>query len=223
MGDSPSARLREFRAHLGLDQKELAARLGVSQGVLGFAERGERKPSKALIANLFEKYRVNQTWLMHGEGEMFLPQVSARPIADAPEDPDYVRVARYRVSVAAGNGAVNYDEAPDGYIAFPRAWMTGIGVIGTDCGLVEVTGDSMGYTIRAGSLALVDFSVRQFVPSKIFVFRQGDEVRVKRVLPGIGGVALISDNPQYDDEVVVGDEAAQISVIGQVRAVISKV
>lgn len=223
MGDSPGARLREFRDKLGLDQKELAAQLGVSAGVIGFAERGDRKPSKGLIEKLFRKYRVNQTWLMHGEGEMLLPQGRAEGLDDPLDDPAYIRVARYRVSASAGNGAVNYDEAQDGYIAFPRTFMTEVGVTGTDCGLVEVTGDSMGYTIRPGSLALVDFSVRHFVDRKIFVLRQGNDIRVKRVWPGKGGITLMSDNPMYEDEVLTGAEADELVAIGQVRAVISKV
>lgn len=226
MGEDPKARLIEFREKIGLDQKGLASAIGVSAPTISRAETGERGVSKKLAHKLAERFSLNPIWLEHGQGEMFLARGEAQPLPEPSadlEDARYVRVARYQVSVSAGNGAVNYDEAPDGYIAFPRSFLSEVGVTGTDCGLVEVTGDSMGYTIRPGALALVDFSVRQFVPSKVFVFRQGDDVRVKRVLPGIGGIALISDNPLYEDEVIADAEAAQLAVIGQVRAVITKV
>lgn len=226
MADSANARLRAARLELGLDQKGLAKMLGVSASTISVVETGKVAVSKKLAQKLQENFQVNTIWLEHGQGEMFLSRGKALPAAPAPEPFDqaeYVRVARYDVSVAAANGAVNYDEAPDSYVTFPKSWLASIGIKGTDCGLLEVTGDSMGNTIRAGSLILVDFSVRIFEPNKIFVIRHGDAVRLKRVLPSIGGVILMGDNPNTEDEIYSGDDANEIAPIGQVRAAIARI
>lgn len=69
---SPSERLLAFRGSLGLQQQDLAQRIGVSVGTLGFAERGDRSPSKALMHALFDHYGLSANWLLFGAGEPFV-------------------------------------------------------------------------------------------------------------------------------------------------------
>ena len=75
-------RLRAIRKKFGLTQKELAARLGVSEMTVFFWEKNKRIPSpkQALIC---ETLGINLDWLKTGSGEM-LP---TKPGGEKPESP----------------------------------------------------------------------------------------------------------------------------------------
>lgn len=65
-------RLREVRAHFGIDDREVfAGRLGVSKAALAYYERGERTPDASVLAAYRQVLGVNISWLVSGAGEMF--------------------------------------------------------------------------------------------------------------------------------------------------------
>lgn len=64
-------RLKELRKALGLKQREVAERLGVSVGQIGIWESGKATLPRARIYQLCKEYNVRREWLEHGEGEMF--------------------------------------------------------------------------------------------------------------------------------------------------------
>lgn len=65
-------RLKTIRQVLGLTQTEFGAQIGSTQNAITGYETGRRAPSKAAINNICKTFRVNETWLRTGEGEMFL-------------------------------------------------------------------------------------------------------------------------------------------------------
>ena len=67
-------RLQKIRKHLGLLQKEFAEKLEISTSSISDIEAGNIKPRFELIYNLTKKFNVNIYYLLHGKGEMFMPE-----------------------------------------------------------------------------------------------------------------------------------------------------
>ena len=67
-------RIRELRkTTLKMTQKEFSAKLGLSENFIWQIEKGEREPSDRTISDICREFRVNETWLRTGEGEMLQP------------------------------------------------------------------------------------------------------------------------------------------------------
>ncbi|UCH92927.1 MAG: helix-turn-helix transcriptional regulator [Candidatus Aminicenantes bacterium] len=68
------SRLKAVRVHLNLKQRKFAEILNTSVVNLSEIERGRKKPGVELLIYLSRQYRVNLTYLLHGEGDMFRPE-----------------------------------------------------------------------------------------------------------------------------------------------------
>lgn len=66
-------RLRELRKTLNLNQTEFGNRIGVKQSTITGYETGKRIPLDSVIFSICREFNVNEDWLRHGKGEMFLP------------------------------------------------------------------------------------------------------------------------------------------------------
>lgn len=66
-------RLRLLRKTLKLTQEEFASRIGIKRNSYANYEIGRNKPIDAVIFSICREYRVSETWLRTGEGEMFVP------------------------------------------------------------------------------------------------------------------------------------------------------
>ncbi|MCI8517149.1 MAG: helix-turn-helix transcriptional regulator [Hungatella sp.] len=65
-------RIKKIRRELELTQQEFAERLGTARNNIAGYETGNRNPSDAVISLICTKFKVNETWLREGTGEMFL-------------------------------------------------------------------------------------------------------------------------------------------------------
>ena len=65
-------RIKKLRTALDLTQAEFASRIGTTQNSLAGYETGRRNPSSSVVNNICKEFRVNETWLRTGSGEMFL-------------------------------------------------------------------------------------------------------------------------------------------------------
>lgn|GEM_PF-2930363 len=86
-----SSRLRIIRKALNKTQKEFAEALDTVQGVISDIENGRKQLSRALITSIVEKFNIDATWLITGEGEMFrekAPPIEEDDDDDFPEDPE---------------------------------------------------------------------------------------------------------------------------------------
>ena len=68
-------RIKQLRKHLGLNQTEFGARIGVKQTTIAGYERGASTPLDAVVSAICREFNVNENWLRTGEGQMFI-QVS---------------------------------------------------------------------------------------------------------------------------------------------------
>lgn len=67
-----SDRIRAVREALLLSQRDFGEKLGVSRDVISNLEYGRVKPKELLLRHICRLYKVNESWLQTGEGEMFL-------------------------------------------------------------------------------------------------------------------------------------------------------
>ena len=65
-------RMKAVRKALNFSTKELAELFGMSQGNLSKIERGEQRVSVEILAHLHKQWNIDLTWLISGEGEMFI-------------------------------------------------------------------------------------------------------------------------------------------------------
>ena len=64
-------RIKALRKCEGLNQTEFGERLGVATSTISGYENGTREVSDAMILSICREFRVNETWLRTGEGEMY--------------------------------------------------------------------------------------------------------------------------------------------------------
>lgn len=75
-------RIKIIRKHHGLTQAAFGECIKVKANTVTNYETGLRTPSDAVINSICREFRVNETWLRTGEGEMFLTQSRDEAIAE---------------------------------------------------------------------------------------------------------------------------------------------
>ena len=68
-----NTRLHHLRKTLKLSQEDFGKRLGVTGASICRLEKGERNITEQMILSICREFNVNEKWLRHNEGEMFLP------------------------------------------------------------------------------------------------------------------------------------------------------
>ncbi|MDW0617334.1 helix-turn-helix transcriptional regulator [Mannheimia haemolytica] len=141
-----------------------------------------------------------------------------RTLVAAQTADDMERVPFYDVKASAGLGAFNSEVyAPNDYIGLSKRWLDVRGFYLNYLVFITASGDSMYPTISDGDMLLVNRAATQPKDGKIYVFRQGEQLWVKRVQGIMGGIRLISDNKElYSPIDVIFDETLDFEVIGQV-------
>lgn len=67
-------RIRKLRLALGLNQQEFGARIGIKVSAVSYLESGKSRLTESNLILICEKFHVNRSWLLDGEGDMFLPE-----------------------------------------------------------------------------------------------------------------------------------------------------
>lgn len=75
-------RLKQLRKALGLKQRQLAERLGVTIGLVGNWEAGSQPISKPRIYQICKEFGVRREWLEDGKGEWLEPPSDARKLEE---------------------------------------------------------------------------------------------------------------------------------------------
>lgn len=74
-------RIQMVRKTLNLLQKDFARSLDISNASLSEMEAGNAKPRFELLYNITKRYNINLNYLLHGEGEIFMPNEISRQSA----------------------------------------------------------------------------------------------------------------------------------------------
>ena len=63
--------IKELRSHVGLNQTDFGARIGVRQSTIAGWETGQRIPPDSAIVSICREFHVDEHWLRTGDGKMF--------------------------------------------------------------------------------------------------------------------------------------------------------
>ena len=69
---STGERLKAIRKVLNLNQTDFGARINLSQTTIGQYEKETRPITERVISQLVAEYNINEEYLRHGTGEMFV-------------------------------------------------------------------------------------------------------------------------------------------------------
>jgi transcriptional regulator with XRE-family HTH domain len=78
-------RFKKLRQNIGLNQIELANKLGYTNSFISELENGKGKPSYEFLIKLQTLFKVNLGWLLQGNGDMFLNQGEIHNMENPPK------------------------------------------------------------------------------------------------------------------------------------------
>lgn len=69
-------RLKQLRKELELTQRAFAEKIGAKQNTIATYEMGRNNPSDPIIRSICREFGVNEEWLRHGTGKMFIEKTT---------------------------------------------------------------------------------------------------------------------------------------------------
>jgi len=200
-----TTRLKQLRDALGLNKNQLAVKLGIDNGNISRYESGKVKPNSDFYELLIKKFdNINLTWLISGEGEMFL-QKTVMP------DKAKIRSVPIFSHVYAGSPASQWDmDKAKEYLQLPSLtkYKEAFGLI--------VKGDSMSPYINQGDVLIcVDKAdLIKDGSAVVCVFKSVDAIEANAKLIKInkkeGTVILYSINTKHEPLVYSEDQILKI-------------
>ncbi len=206
-----SNKLKEIRKALGLSQKEMAGKLGISFRTYQNWEYGERTPPAWLIVKLIRDLRVNPEWLFMDKGTIFISEEYEKWQEDVLKHSKELRPVDYRYIPIVGYVSAGVPKEGE---EEELGWMLVELTSPADKALI-VDGDSMEPTIPRGSVvAIKPVSVWELKNGDVVVVRLDGEHALKRVYFDKQKIILRSDNPKYED-IVVDPKQAELIIEGK--------
>lgn len=213
-------RIAQARESKGLNQSELARRLGVTPQSVQAWESGKNVPRNQKLASIADMLGVSVSYLM-GEGAGMPDLLSVTGISNESNLPSgwktidniinkpvsnetIIEIPRFDVKASMGDGCA----LSDGYIDLIQRmtvsleWLKQQSLIYTspdNLAIITGDGDSMSGTFNHGDALLVDRGVTELRSDAVYVFAIDGEIFIKRLqrLPG-GDIRVISDNKLYE-------------------------
>jgi len=213
------ARLRD----LGMTQKELAERAGVSTVMVHKLLSGKAL-STSKILDFARVLECEAQWLLSGKNQ---PKIESNAEwlggidawdSKTPLRDDEVELPFYtEVQLAAGNGVVETIENIGPKLRFAKSALVRNGTDSAHAVCVKVSGNSMEPVIPDGATIGIDTAKTDIADGKIFAINHDGMLRVKMLyrVPG-GGIRLKSFNTEeYPDETYTSEGAHKIQIIGK--------
>ncbi|WP_010324346.1 LexA family transcriptional regulator [Marinobacterium stanieri] len=160
---------------------------------------------------------VSLEWLAGERGERGEVRPAEGNASESTLEDEFAMIPGYSIQVAAGTGTLPSNEKPSRKLAFRRKWLRFRGLNEQDLVLVFAKGDSMEPTISDNNTLMIDTSQRELSDGSIYVIRTDHHLIVKRVQQLWNkGILLLSDNKEYEKQIVEPNEADDLEVIGRV-------
>lgn len=191
---------------LGLSQRELAERAGLSTVAVHKLVSGKAESSRKLV-EIAEVLGCTPEWLQKG----FMT-----PLAP---DTGYAQIPVFDVALAAGSGTHIDMERVTDWVPISREWIQDQQFTKDRLVVVTVSGDSMTPRLHDGDMLLVNTAEKQPVSGNIYAIAVDNELRVKRLMKRMDGSWIISSdnksNPAYQDETISHHNFEQLRIIGR--------
>lgn len=144
-------------------------------------------------------------------------EVQSPPKEPAP-DGEFTPVEMLGARISAGHGATNGDHEVIGKFAFRTSWLKSKGLHAGNAKIVRVRGKSMADRINDGDILLINTSVNSLSQDGVYVIELDGEDYVKLLQRDFktGGVTVVSYNADYPAQLLVGNEANRLRIIGRV-------
>ena len=229
--------IRKYRTAAGMDQAELASKLGYSKTAIGNWELGLTRPDIDNVPRLCKELNIPVTELLDMEPETALPAEDKRFLEilhqldkfdrntvwqimdrllfqqDSKEKARlrraYLPLCQYEEAAAAGIGAPMLDYAENQTVYALQANVPH----GTN-GIIHVNGRSMEPTFRDGSYVYVELGAT-IQPGQIGIFTVNGETFIKEYQPD----GLHSHNPRY--KTIFTGEGVDVRCCGRVTGGVS--
>lgn len=227
-------RLRKALRDAGLNQSELAVKVGISRASVSDWVTGETKTIEgANLTKAAAVLGVDAHWLATGENRAaetraaygLAPILAWEHDYDLPAG-DYIQIPRFEVHLSAGEGDeqkslglhMQIELIKSEPLAFRTDWIRKMQLKPSKLASMRVSGDSMEERLHDGDAVVIDTSQTEILDGKIYALWYDGGERVKRLhrLPG-GGLLIRSDNEsKYPPIELHGDRAGTVRVIGRV-------
>lgn len=193
---------------------EVAKALESDPRLLGTWKKRGTIPYEKIIKLCISK-NINLQWMFSDSGH--LPTV-CRDSGLVSEADGYFKVPRFEVKASAGGGAIIHSEQIVDHLYFKTEWVKNVLGIPKDfLALISVQGDSMEPTLSNGDLILIDTRTSRVEDGAIYVVQYEDALLVKRLQKKYdGSVVIRSDNTLYEPEILHGEEAINLKIVGRV-------
>lgn len=226
-------RLKKARVKAGLTQAELAEKCGWQAGQrrASHYESGRSQPSYRDLVKIARVLHTNAGYLAFGEtpsptqeGQANSPDAELMTTtiepwdSNTPLDDDEVEIPFFmEVEAAAGIGSEVQMETWGPKLRFAKSTLRRSGVQPENAAAVKVSGNSMEPVLPEGAVIGVDTSNTHVSDGKLYAVDHGGLLRVKMLYRVPGGLRLKSFNEaEHPEELVKGDDLAEIRVIGRV-------
>ncbi|MCW2484813.1 helix-turn-helix transcriptional regulator [Candidatus Symbiopectobacterium sp. NZEC127] len=223
-------RLKSARTSLGISQKALGEKIGVSQAAIQKIETGKAAQTTRLV-ELANILNVRPEWLATGEEPMRAPE------SNIPHESQWGSVASWDsktalsedevevpflkdIEFACGDGRIQSEDHNGFKLRFSKSTLRKVGASTDGSGVLcfPVTGDSMEPIIPDGTTVAVDTTNKRIVDGKLYAIAQegggNDKLkRIKQLYRKPGGLLVIhSFNRDADEEAYESD----VEIIGRV-------
>ena len=231
--DTMGKRLKSERERLGLSQVLFAAAGGSSKPSQVRYEKGERYPDGAYLqrisgigVDVLYVLTGQKTPVTAGGSGSVLSENGNKPfiVGEHYEEPQVseadeqrlVEVFLHDVQASAGPGQMARDGAILSGIGFPISWLARHGISASHSTLIYVDGDSMEPTITHGSMVLVDHGRTSLRSNRVYAFREGEALYIKRLEQVGDQIIVLSDNPEHEARLISGADLEQVTILGEV-------
>lgn len=203
-----SERLNRLLASRELEQKQLAAEIGVTPQAVNRWVKGRAVPTGELAVKTARALGVTPGFLSYGDA---LP----------PDDSARLLIRRYEFPAACGVDICEQEPAGVELIEVSEIWARRhipfyAGGPLDAYSIITAHGDSMAPTWTDGSILLVDNRIRRIEHDGLYVFCYDGTTYAKRVARVGRGLRVISDNEHYPPFDIAGEAAQAVLVNGRI-------
>lgn len=189
------------------NQSQLAEALGVGRAAISLAKQKDTVPWK-WIFTLAQSYSLNSTWLANGTGTPSIDSDSGHTTWSSVPHAVVVHPEASRLELDKTGPRIAFSQ----HSAWPCPQQ--------ELTTLDMVGPCMEPEIRDMDLLLIDQKSCQIQPGLIYVLDLVGSLLVRRVDLTSQSMTLICDNTAFPPSRLLGKEADQVRILGQVVGVI---